>query len=71
MAGSKPGSGAAPLTGRPWWGHPVLILALILASGAPLWWPAIAPLTDLPGHMGRYFIQLNGGQTAALARWYS
>ena len=71
MGGSKPGSGAAPFTGGPWWGHPVLIFALILASGAPLWWPAIAPLTDLPGHMGRYLIQLDGGQTAALSRWYS
>ncbi len=53
-----------------WWTKPALLIAVILLAGAPLWWPGIPPLTDLPGHMGRYAVQLDGGNSADLARWY-
>lgn len=29
------------------------------------------PLTDLPGHMARYVVQIDGGRTPQLAEWYS
>ncbi|MFM9852960.1 MAG: hypothetical protein ACKVOJ_09170 [Sphingomonadaceae bacterium] len=43
------------------------IAALVLMSVVPLLWPTTPPLTDLPGHMGRYAVQLGlaGGE------WYS
>lgn len=53
-----------------WWTKPALLIAVIVLAGAPLWWPAIPPLTDVPGHMGRYAVQLDGGHAADLARWY-
>ena len=54
-----------------WWTKPALLMALILLSGAPLWWPGIPPLTDLLGHMGRYAVQLDAGHSPHLARWYN
>ena len=33
-------------------------------------WPDIAPLVDLPGHMGRYRVQLDLGQSPALQQFY-
>ncbi len=56
---------------RPWWEHRALLALLILLSGAPLWWPVIPPLTDLPGHMGRYAVQLEAGSSSALAAYYA
>jgi hypothetical protein len=44
---------------------------LILLSGAPLWAPDVPPLTDLPGHMGRYAVQLNAGPSSLLAAYYA
>jgi hypothetical protein len=38
--------------------RPGVIGALALISAIPLLWPTIPPLTDLPGHMGRYAVQL-------------
>lgn len=55
---------------RPWWEHRAVLVLLILLSGAPLWGPDIPPLTDLPGHMGRYAVQLEGG-AGPLSRWYA
>jgi len=36
-----------------------LCALLILVSAIPLLWPVIPPLTDLPGHMGRYRVELD------------
>jgi hypothetical protein len=36
----------------------------------PLIWPTIPPLTDLPGHMGRYAIQLDDGSDPFLVANY-
>lgn len=55
---------------RDWWARPTFLLLVIFLTGMPLWLPAIPPLADLPGHMGRYFVQLDGGQSTDLARWY-
>lgn len=56
---------------RPWWEQRAVLALLILLSGSPLWWPAIPPLTDLPGHMGRYAVQLEAGRSSALAAYYA
>lgn len=53
-----------------WWNRPLLLGLLVLVSAMPLWLPSIPPLTDLPGHMGRYFIQLDAGRSPRLAHWY-
>ena len=42
----------------------------MLLTALPLLWPAVAPLTDLPGHLGRYRILAEAGQ-APLAQHYA
>lgn len=48
-----------------WW--PLLVLLAIV----PLLYPAVPPLTDLPAHMSRFMVQMDGGRSADIARWYS
>ena len=55
---------------RPWWEHPALLVSLVLASMLPLLWPDIPPLLDLPGHMGRYRVQLDIERSAVLQYYY-
>ena len=43
---------------RPFWEHPAMLAAFVVASALPLLWPDVPPLLDLPGHMGRYRVQL-------------
>lgn len=52
-----------------WWEGRWLLAALVVLSTVPLWWPPIPPLVDLPGHMGRYTVQLSPGDPA-LGLWY-
>ena len=52
---------------KSWWENPALLTAVVLAMAVPLLWPQVPPLTDLPGHMGRYRVQLDAGRTPALA----
>ncbi len=54
-----------------WWQTRWFVLAAALVSAIPLLWPDIPPLVDLPGHMGRYRVQLDLAQHAWLADWYS
>lgn len=56
---------------RPFWEHPVVLAALVFASALPLFWPDVAPLVDLPGHIGRYRVQLDLDSSAALQQYYS
>lgn len=53
-----------------WWETRGFGAALVLISIVPLLWPTIPPLVDLPGHMGRYHVQLDGGATPSLARYF-
>lgn len=53
------------------WERPRFALALVLLSAIPLLWPDIPPLTDLPGHLGRYRVQLDLARAPALQRFYS
>lgn len=52
-----------------WWEMRGFVLAAVLLSIVPLLLPAIPPLTDLPGHMGRYRVML-GTDAAVLSQWY-
>ncbi|AQR74302.1 hypothetical protein [Sphingomonas sp. LM7] len=52
-----------------WWETRTFVVAAILLSMVPLLVPAIPPLTDLPGHMGRYRVML-GTDAATLSQWY-
>ena len=55
---------------QPWWEWRGTFVALILISGLPLLWPDIPPLTDVPGHMGRYRIELDLAHSQYLQRFY-
>ncbi|MFT4025906.1 MAG: hypothetical protein QM676_03755 [Novosphingobium sp.] len=37
----------------------------------PLIFPSVIGLTDLGGHLGRFAVQLDGGQSESLRQWYS
>lgn len=53
----------------PWWTGRAFVVLALLATAAPLLWPATPPLVDLPGHMARYRVML--GDDPGLARWYA
>ena len=42
----------------------------VLACGVPLLWPDVPPLVDLPGHMGRYHVQLQIADSPVLQAFY-
>jgi len=44
---------------------------LVLLAIVPLLYPAVPPLTDLPGHMSRFMVQMDGGRSVDIARWYT
>jgi hypothetical protein len=44
---------------RAWWESPYFAWACIFAAAIPLLWPALPPLVDLPGHVGRYHVALS------------
>jgi len=54
-----------------WWQTRGAALVLILAAAVPLLYPAVAPLVDLPGHMGRYRIELDLANSPDLQRYFS
>ncbi|MEJ8630908.1 hypothetical protein P0F65_15620 [Sphingomonas sp. I4] len=43
---------------------------MALLAALPLIWPTVPPLVDLPGHMGRYRVQLEYANQPWLATWY-
>lgn len=47
------------------------MLGLLLLSALPLLWPDVPPLLDLPGHMGRYRVQLDLATSPALQQFYT
>ena len=68
------GAAAAPaLKGepRPWWESRPFVAAMILIAFVPLLYPAVPPLVDLPGHMGRYRVELDLANSPDLQRYFS
>ncbi|HYI03891.1 MAG TPA: hypothetical protein VD858_03320, partial [Reyranella sp.] len=59
----KPGLGQ-------WWQSRTLLALLIVAAATPLLIPATPPLIDLPGHIGRYRVQLDLANSPALQQYY-
>lgn len=55
---------------RPWWESRGAIALLILLSAVPLLWPGVPPMVDLPGHMGRYRVELDIANSPWLAQFY-
>ena len=47
---------------RPWWETRVAVAIAIIAAAVPLIYPAIPPLVDLLGHMGRDRVELDHGR---------
>ena len=54
-----------------WWQTRWFVLAMAAVAIVPLLWPTIPPLVDLPGHMGRYRVQLSLGEYPWLSDWYN
>jgi len=54
-----------------WWGRRRIVWLVVLIGLVPLLWPALPPLGDLPGHMGRWHIQMAIGTSPVLARFYT
>lgn len=54
-----------------WWQKPTTVALLALLTLVPLLWPTVPPLVDLPGHMGRYRVQLDYANSAILRDFYN
>jgi len=52
-----------------WWESRWFVLAAMLLAAVPLLWPAVPPLTDLPGHIGRYRVMI--GDAPELNSYYA
>ena len=59
-----------PAEQREWWQTRRFVVAMALLAMVPLVWPDIPPLVDLPGHMGRYRVQLDLHTYRWLTDWY-
>ena len=55
---------------RAWWEAPWFLAAVVLLTAVPLLYPQIPPLVDLPGHMGRYRVELDLAHSPWLSRYY-
>ena len=51
-----------------WWERRWFLAFLIVVSTVPLLWPGIPPLGDVPGHMGRFRVQLDLATSPDLQR---
>ncbi len=53
----------------PWWQRRSALAAILVAGILPLLWPPLPPLTDLPGHAGRWQIAI-AGPDSPLRQYY-
>src|SRR3954467_10310125 len=65
------GRGEMAERGAPWWEPRWGVAALALLAALPLIWPTIPPMVDLPGHMGRYRVELEIAHSPVLQHFYS
>ena len=54
-----------------WWETRWFVLLIMLLTAVPLIWPNVAPLVDLPGHIGRYRVQLELATSPELQQYYT
>ena len=55
----------------PWWTTRAFVAAMTALIMVPLLGPALPPLVDVPGHLGRYRIQLDLNSSVELQRYFS
>lgn len=55
---------------RCWWERRWFLATVVLATMIPLLYPEIPPLVDLPGHIGRYRVELDLDRSPWLQRYY-
>jgi hypothetical protein len=55
---------------RSWWESRPVLIGVVLLTMLPLLYPPTPPLVDLFGHMGRYRVELDIGQSPWLAQYY-
>jgi hypothetical protein len=53
-----------------WWESPAFLAFLLVLAAVPLLYPQVPPLVDLLGHMGRYRVQLDIGDSPWLSNYY-
>ena len=53
-----------------WWERRWFLAFLVAASMVPLLWPETPPLVDVPGHMGRFRVQLDLANSPDLQRYF-
>ncbi len=70
MVASPPNT-AALTRPKQWWERRWFVALVVLLSAVPLLYPPIPPLVDLLGHMGRYRVALDLGDSASLQRFYA
>ena len=54
-----------------WWETRRFVIFIMLLTAVPLVWPNVAPLVDLPGHIGRYRVQLELASAPELQQFYT
>ncbi|MDQ8755823.1 hypothetical protein RCO27_06235 [Sphingosinicella sp. LHD-64] len=52
------------------WERRIVLVLLLVLTALPMVWPNVPPLLDLPGHMGRYRVQLDLASSPALQQFY-
>lgn len=57
--------------GRGWWETRMCVSLVVLAAAIPLVYPAIPPLVDLLGHMGRFEVALELWRSPTLHNFYT
>jgi hypothetical protein len=58
-------------TPRPWWEGRPFVAAMILLAFVPFLYPAIPPIVDIGGHMGRYKVAADLAHSPTLQQWFS
>jgi hypothetical protein len=53
-----------------WWERRWFLAFLVAVSTVPLLWPHTPPLVDVPGHMGRFRVQLDLANSESLQRYF-
>ena len=71
MVGTSNANDGVIGSSAPWWERRWFLATLVAAAAVPLIWPSLPPLSDLPGHMGRWHIAMALRDTPDLARYYA
>lgn len=56
---------------RPWWSRRWFLISITILTAVPLLLPESPPLVDLPGHLGRYRVQLDLSSSPELQRYFN